>query len=165
MAMDVDRSLPQWARVEGTIMTTARVMRRAYDRVFAEFGLNLAEATVLAHLVDGNLTQSELARRVGTSRARIGGLIDALEPKRAVRRVAHATDRRVWLVTLTSEGHSLWERAGAADRELRKRMRITTTAQQREQLDRVLTRIQKNALDFLDDASEPQPASRPNRTG
>lgn len=152
--MDMQRSVPQWARVEGTIMSTARAMRRAYDRVFAEFGLNLAEATVLAHLVDCELTQSELARRVGTSRARIGGLIDALEFKGAVRRVAHATDRRVWLVTLTQEGHSLWERAGAADRELRKRMRITTTAQQRDQLDQVLTQIQKNALDFLDEAAE-----------
>jgi len=158
--MDGQRSVPQWARVEGTIMSTARVMRRAYDRVFAEFGLNLAEATVLAHLVDGELTQSELARRIGTSRARIGALIDALEVKGAVRRVAHATDRRVWLVTLTQEGHALWERAGAADRELRKRMRITTTAQQRDQLDLVLTQIQKNALDFLDEATEPPPTPR-----
>lgn len=162
--MDVQRSVPQWARVEGTIMSTARVMRRAYDRVFAEFGLNLAEATVLAHLIDGELTQSELARRVGTSRARIGGLIDALEPKGAVRRVAHATDRRMWLVTLTQGGHALWESAGAADRDLRKRLRAGTTAQQRDQLDKALNLIQKNARDLLiDEATEAPP--RPNREG
>ena len=132
-------------------MVVARLMRRAYDRVFSGFGLNLAEATVLAHLVDGALTQSELARRVGTSRARIGALIDSLEARGALRREADATDRRVWLVTLTREGHALWERAVVADRTLRKHLRKSTTAQQREQLDEVLTLIQKNALAFLNE--------------
>jgi MarR family transcriptional regulator for hemolysin len=131
-------------------MSTARVMRRAYDRAFSDIGINLAEATILAHLVDGQLTQSELARRVGTSRARIGGSIDSLVPKGAVRRVADVTDRRVWLVTLTDEGHAIWERSVAADRELRKRIRVGTTNKQREELDKLLTLIQKNVLDLLD---------------
>ncbi|WP_202931478.1 MarR family winged helix-turn-helix transcriptional regulator [Mycobacterium neumannii] len=130
-------------------MSTARVMRRAYDQAFSDIGINLAEATILAHLVDGQLTQSELARRVGTSRARIGGSIDSLVPKGAVRRVAHATDRRVWLVTLTDEGRAIWERSVAADRELRKRIRVGTTKKQREEIDKVLTLIQKNVVDIL----------------
>jgi MarR family transcriptional regulator, transcriptional regulator for hemolysin len=144
------RGEPPWVRFEGTIMSTARVMRRAYDRAFSDIGINLAEATILAHLVDGQLTQSELARRVGTSRARIGGSIDSLVPKGAVRRVADVTDRRVWLVTLTDEGHAIWERSVAADRELRKRIRVGTTNKQREELDKLLTLIQKNVLDLLD---------------
>ena len=151
--MSDQRSEPPWARVEGTIMSTARAMRRAYDRAFADIGINLAEATILAHLVDGQLTQSELARRVGTSRARIGGSIDSLVPKGAVERVADAADRRIWLVTLTDEGRSMWERSVAADRELRKRIRVGTTAKQREQLDEVLTALHKNLLDHLDDGT------------
>ena len=151
--MSDQRSEPPWARVEGTIMSTARAMRRAYDRAFADIGINLAEATILAHLVDGQLTQSELARRVGTSRARIGGSIDSLVPKGAVERVADPVDRRIWLVTLTDEGRSMWERSVAADRELRKRIRVGTTAKQREQLDEVLTALHKNLLDHLDDGS------------
>ena len=146
-------SEPPWARVEGTIISTARAMRRAYDRVFSDIGINLAEATILAHLVDGQLTQSELARRVGTSRARIGGTIDSLVPKGAVRRVADAADRRVWLVNLTDEGRAMWERSVAADRELRKRIRVGTTKKQREQLDEALTLIQKNLVGFLDEDS------------
>lgn len=133
-------------------MSTARVMRRVYDRGFSDCGLNLAEATVLAHLVDGELTQSEIARRMGTSRARVGGLVDSLEPKGAVRRVAHPTDRRVWLVTLTDKGRALWKRTMDADRELRKHIRKGTTVQQRQQLDEVLTLVQKNVLDFLGEA-------------
>ena len=153
--MSDQRSEPPWARVEGTIMSTARAMRRAYDRAFADIGINLAEATILAHLVDGQLTQSELARRVGTSRARIGGSIDSLVPKGAVERVADAADRRIWLVTLTDEGRSMWERSVAADRELRKRIRVGTTAKQREQLDEVLTALHKNLLAHLDEGSWP----------
>lgn len=158
--MNDQRSVPEWARIEGTIMSTARVMRRAYDQVFSEFSLNLAEATVLAHLIGGELTQSEIARRVGTSRARIGGLIDSLEPKGAVRRVADAKDRRVWLVTLTKQGRALWERTGAADRELRKHLRMGTTKQQRDQLDDVLTQIQMNALAFLDEGNGSEGAAK-----
>jgi MarR family transcriptional regulator for hemolysin len=151
--MSDQRGEPPWARVEGTIMSTARAMRRAYDRAFADIGINLAEATILAHLVDGQLTQSELARRVGTSRARIGGSIDSLVPKGAVERVADTADRRIWLVTLTDEGRSMWERSVAADRELRKRIRVGTTAKQREQLDEVLTVLHKNLLAHLDEGS------------
>jgi MarR family transcriptional regulator for hemolysin len=131
-------------------MATARTMRRAYDRAFADIGINLAEATILAHLVDGQLTQSELARRVGTSRARIGGSIDSLVPKGAVERVPDAADRRVWLVTITDEGRLMWKRSVAADHALRKRIRLGTTANQRDQLDEVLTLIHKNLLNILD---------------
>jgi len=149
--MTDQRGEPPWARVEGTVMSTARAMRRAYDRAFADIGINLAEATILAYLVGGQLTQSELARRVGTSRARIGGSIDSLVPKGAVRRVADKADRRVWLVTLTDEGRAMWERSVVADRELRKRIRMGTTVKQREQLDEVLALIQKNLLEYVDE--------------
>src|SRR5262245_16896121 len=148
--MNHQSSQPPWTRVEGTIMSTARTMRRAYDRAFADIGINLAEATILAHLVDGQLTQSELARRVGTSRARIGGSIDSLVPKGAVERVADAADRRVWLVTITDEGRLMWKRSVAADRALRKRIRLGTTEKQRDQLDEVLTLIHTNLLNILD---------------
>lgn len=134
-------------------MSTARAMRRAYDRAFADIGINLAEATILAHLVDGQLTQSELARRVGTSRARIGGSIDSLVPKGAVRRVADKADRRVWLVTITDQGRAMWQRSVTADRELRKRIRAGTTAKQREHLDEVLTVVCKNITDYLEGGS------------
>ncbi|MCU1449143.1 MAG: putative MarR family transcriptional regulator, partial [Acidimicrobiales bacterium] len=63
-------------------MSTARAVRRAYDRRFRETGVNLGEASVLAHLADGGpLTQVELATRIGTGRANVGLLIDSLERK------------------------------------------------------------------------------------
>ncbi|VEG43679.1 Uncharacterised protein [Mycolicibacterium flavescens] len=55
----------------------------------------------------------------------------------------------MWLVTLTDEGRAIWERSVAADRELRKRIRVGTTKKQREEIDKVLTLIQKNVVDIL----------------
>ena len=76
---------PPWSRVEGTLMSAARSVRRAYDAAFAEIGINLSEASILAHLANsGAITQVELARRIGASRARIGVHVDTLEAKQAV---------------------------------------------------------------------------------
>ena len=136
---------PPWSRVEGTLMTTARAVRQAYDQYFANLGVNLAEASVLAHLGDGgSLMQVELARRIGTSRARIGVHIDSLQGKGAVERQADPTDRRVWIISLTPKGRDLWARTVAVDGYVRGYLRAGTTAAERKDLDGLLQRIHRN---------------------
>ncbi len=155
-----DLGAPSWTRVEGTLMSTARAVRRAYDHVFSEIDLNLSEASVLAHLADsGPITQVELARRIGNSRARIGVNVDTLEGKGAVMRRADPQDRRVWLVGLTPTGRQLWERSVELDVSLRRRMRHGTTAAARDQLDTALRQIEQNVAALL--AGEPDAASTP----
>lgn len=100
---------PPWSRVEGTLISTARAVRRTYDRCFAHLGFNLAEASVLAHLGDGGpLSQVELSRGTDAGRARIGVIIDSLHAKGAVERHPDPADRRVWLVRLPAAGRALW---------------------------------------------------------
>ena len=71
-------------------MSTARAVRRAYDRCLAEVGVNL--------------TQVQLARRIGTSRARVGVHIDSLQVKGAVdRRAIPPTDES----ELTGDGNDV----------------------------------------------------------
>jgi DNA-binding MarR family transcriptional regulator len=136
---------PPWSRVEGTLMSTARAVRRAYDRCLADVGVNLTEASILAHLGDaGPLTQVDLARRIGTSRARVGVHIDSLQDKDAIERRAHPTDRRVWMVHLTPAGHDLWTRTIDIDRFVRSYLRAGTTSAERHQLDTLLARIERN---------------------
>jgi MarR family transcriptional regulator, transcriptional regulator for hemolysin len=143
---DEDREVPAWTRVEGTLMATARSVRRAYDAALAKVDLNLSEASVLAHLATGGpLPQVELARRIGTGRARIGAHIDSLERKGAVRRDADPADRRVWLVSVTRSGRRLWQRSVEVDRVLRRTLREGTTAAERDEVDRVLSRFRSNA--------------------
>lgn len=136
---------PPWSRPEGTLMATARAVRRAYDRRLAEVGVNLTEASVLAHLGDGgSLTQVQLARRIGTSRARVGAHVDALAAKGAVERRADPADRRVWRVGLTPSGAELWKRTIEVDREVRGHLRAGLSAADRALLDALLERVRAN---------------------
>jgi MarR family transcriptional regulator for hemolysin len=142
---------PPWSRVEGTLLSTARAVRRAYDAAFAELGVNLSEASVLAHLRDGGpLTQTELARRIGTGRARMGAWIDSLVAKGAVVREADPHDRRVWNVALTPDGQHLWEQTARVDRTIRKVLRAGSTPEDRARLDALLTLINRNADTLVD---------------
>jgi MarR family transcriptional regulator, transcriptional regulator for hemolysin len=142
---------PPWSRVEGTLLSTARAVRRAYDAAFEELGVNLSEASVLAHLRDGGaLTQTELARRVGTGRARMGAWIDSLVAKGAVVREADPNDRRVWKVALTPDGQHLWEQTARVDRTIRKVLRAGSTTEDRARLDALLTLINRNADTLVD---------------
>jgi MarR family transcriptional regulator for hemolysin len=137
---------PPWSRVEGTLLSTARAVRRAYDAALAKAGVNLSEASVLAHLQSGGpLTQTELARRIGTGRARVGAWIDGLVDKGAVAREADPLDRRVWSVVLTPAGHTLWAETARIDRSIRRVLRDGTTADDRARLDALLTRVNRNA--------------------
>jgi DNA-binding MarR family transcriptional regulator len=131
-------------------MSTARDVRRAYDKGLSELGLNLAEAAVLAHLAHTpQVTQAELARLVGKSRARLGVHVDSLEAKGAVRREADPNDRRVWLISVTPQGNQLWERSVDIDRAIRARLRAGTTSAERAQLDSMLSRIHANVAELL----------------
>lgn len=154
---------PPWSRPEGTLMSTARAVRRAYDRCLAKVGVNLTEASILAHLGDGgSLTQVQLARRIGTSRARVGVHIDSLQGKGAVERRAHPTDRRVWMVCLTPQGEALWAATIDVDRKVRGHLRAGTTPAEREQLDQLLARIQRNAeaIPEVTPSTTPEPVGR-----
>lgn len=76
-----------WSRFEGTLLNTLRIARRTYDGALAAIGINLAEATVLAYLESsGVLSQVQLARRIGTGKARIGAYIGSLQVAGAVQR-------------------------------------------------------------------------------
>jgi MarR family transcriptional regulator for hemolysin len=146
MTVGHELDAPPWSRVEGTLLSTARAVRRAYDAALAELGVNLSEASVLAHLRDGGpLTQTDLARRIGTGRARMGAWIDGLVAKGVVVREADPHDRRVWKVALTPEGQSLWAETARVDRSIRKALREGTTGEDRARLDALLTVINRNA--------------------
>ena len=145
---------PPWSRVEGTLMSTARAVRRAYDAALAELSVNLSEASVLAHLQDaGPLTQTELARRIGTGRARMGAWIDGLVAKGAVERRADPHDRRVWNVALTPIGQDLWHETVQIDRRIRKVLRAGSSPDDRARLDALLTLINRNADTLLEGGS------------
>ncbi len=71
----------------------------------AHLGLSASEINALATLADGRArTVSELAADVGTRPTTVSSVLDRLERRRHITRVAHDGDRRAVLVKLTPTG-------------------------------------------------------------
>lgn len=148
---------PPWLRVESTLMATSRAIRDAYDARFAELDLNLTQASLLVFLHEaGPLKQTQLARRLGLGRAATGALIDQLEGRGLVERQADPADRRAWLVTITPKGKDLVEPINEIDRVLRGQLRLDISREERQQLAKLLLRLQSNLARILSEA-EPSP--------
>lgn len=137
-------------------MATARAIRQAYDLRFADLGLNLSEASLLAYVAEiGPLTQTRLAEGLGLGRAATGSVIDSLEQAGFVVRQPDPLDRRVWLVDVTVVGRQLVQEVDARDVILRKELRTGISREDRHQLAEVLVRLGNNLADILaDDETE-----------
>ena len=145
---------PPWQRVESTLMATARAIRDVYDASFAALDLNLTQASLLVFVQEsGPLRQTQLARRLGLGRAATGTTVDLLERRGLVERQADPQDRRAWLVTITSAGKDLVEPINAIDREVRAELRHDISRAERQQLARLLLRLQGNVARILADTS------------
>jgi MarR family transcriptional regulator for hemolysin len=141
---------PPWRRFESTLMATSKSIRRAYDLLFAEIGLNLSEACLLEYVVEhGPMSQTQVAERIGMGRAPAGTIVDNLSNRALLRRTPDAADRRVWLLTVTDEGIKLAERIGEVDKDLRTKMRRGLSQVERELLADILIRIRANLTSVL----------------
>jgi MarR family transcriptional regulator, transcriptional regulator for hemolysin len=136
---------PPWRRVDGTIMATARAIRKVYDDALGDLSLSLPEASLLAYIAENEpLTQTQLAARLGNGKASLGTRIDHLERLDAIQRRPHSSDRRVWLVHLTERGREYVDAVSEIDRNLRGQLRQGIGRAEREQLAHTLTRLQQN---------------------
>jgi DNA-binding MarR family transcriptional regulator len=136
---------PPWLRVESTLMSAARGIRRAYDIRLSELGLNLSEAILLAYTLEsGPVMQADLARHMGVGRAAMGSLIDALEGRGWVERRPKPGDRRVWLVAITPSGEQAAEQVTKIDERLRSELRAGISRKERRELNQLLNRLREN---------------------
>tara|TARA_Y100001970_G_scaffold10252_1_gene12118 strand:+ start:21934 stop:22404 length:471 start_codon:yes stop_codon:yes gene_type:complete len=111
---------PPWASIEWSIMRAAREIRKSFDAIFNDFGLNLSGAALLALVMEhGPLSQTKLGTSLQMGRASAGALVDDLETRGIVRRQASPSDKRVWLVELTDEGQELANQIEQRHRKLR----------------------------------------------
>lgn len=150
MGTEHELDAPPWLRVESTIMATARAVRQAYDLRFAELGLNLSEASLLAYVEEsGALTQTRLAERLGIGRAAMGSVIDSLEKRGLVERNPDPDDRRVWLVDLTASGKEMVQQVTERDVVLRKELRAGISRDDRQKLAEVLVALGNNLAAVL----------------
>ncbi|SEU36616.1 MarR family winged helix-turn-helix transcriptional regulator [Stigmatella erecta] len=94
-----------------TMLRLAQDLTEGYDAHFARHGLSQGRFIILIHLLDaedsgrGGWTPAELAEHAGVSRATMTGLMDTLEKDGFISRENHPSDRRMYTVRLTPQGH------------------------------------------------------------
>jgi MarR family transcriptional regulator, transcriptional regulator for hemolysin len=148
------------ARIEMSILRTARVLRRAFNSSLAPFGLNLTEASLMSFIRQhGPLSQRQLADLLQISRPFAGTVIDSLERRGLVSRQADPTDRRVWLIHLTIEADAFVDAFEEVDRSLRADFRKGLSREERRHLAELLLCVEDNGIGVIA-ALEDGPAER-----
>ena len=94
------------------VLSAANVMVKESHRLFRPHGISEAQFNVLNVLgpAAAGLSQRELSDVLVVDRSNITGLLDRMGKSGWVQRADHPNDRRVYLVTLTSEGRKLWQK-------------------------------------------------------
>jgi DNA-binding MarR family transcriptional regulator len=103
-----------WGRRSGvllTILSSERAIIRAMTASAAKDGLTLPQFSVLGVLARvGPVPMSRLSAELRVTPPNVTGMVDRLERKELVRRLASPGDRRKKEIRLTAKGESLYER-------------------------------------------------------
>ena len=132
-------------QLEFLIVEVARLQLRVYNRRFVATGLNQSQVAALIHLdrVE-QLSQTDLARRIGMRKAAAGTLIDGLEGKGLVERTRSREDRRLQLVSITDAGRAVVDEVDHMGEQLGTALRTGVTRDERAQLVSILQRLRDN---------------------
>jgi|SRR5579859_135915 len=97
---------PKATEAAMNIVRTADLLVRRIGELVQPFGLSPSSGLALGILADAGtpLPPNQIADRLIISRATMTGLLDSLEKRGYVRRLPHATDRRMLLIELTDTG-------------------------------------------------------------
>jgi DNA-binding MarR family transcriptional regulator len=132
-------------QLEFLLTEVVRLQLRVYNQRFRATGLNQSQVTALIHLdrVE-ELTQTDLASRLGMGKAATGTLIEGLEGKGLLERRRGQGDRRLQLVSITDAGRDVVEQVDRMAEELGTEYRRGITRDERLQLVSVLRRLREN---------------------
>jgi DNA-binding MarR family transcriptional regulator len=132
-------------QLEFLLAEVVRLQLRIYNRRFRATGLNQSQVAALVHLDRGEeLSQSELAARLGMRKAATGTLVDGLESKSLVERTRSLSDRRLQLVSITEEGQRLVDEVDHMAKGLGTELRRGVSRGERAQLISILQRLRSN---------------------
>ncbi len=110
------------------------LLRERWTQQLERFDLSVSDFVVLELCAPRPAKTSEIARRIGITAAGTTDVIDRLEARHLVRRVADPQDRRVVLVQLAPAGRRLYQEAKFTRREAHR------------SLDDVMNREERRAL-------------------
>jgi MarR family transcriptional regulator for hemolysin len=123
----------------------ARVVSRAFDDALGEAGGSLPVWLVLLNTkTRRSANQRELAEAVGVREATLTHHLNAMEADGLLTRRRDESNRRIHVVELTEAGEAAFLRLRDAAVAFDRRLRRGMTAEELEQLDRLLGRLAAN---------------------
>jgi DNA-binding MarR family transcriptional regulator len=132
-------------QLEFLLTELVRLQVRVYNSRFRATGLNQSQVAALIHLERiEQLSQSDLARRLGMRKAAAGTLIEGLEGKGLVERSRGRDDRRVQLVSITDAGRRVVDEVDHMAEQLGNDYRQGTSREERAQFVATLQRLRAN---------------------
>jgi DNA-binding MarR family transcriptional regulator len=132
-------------QLEFLLTEVVRLQLRVYNGRFRTTGLNQSQVAALIHLdrVE-EISQTELAERLGMQKAAAGTLIDGLEGKGLVERTRSSEDRRLQLVSITDAGRRVVDEVDHMGEALGTALRQGISREERTQLVSILQRLREN---------------------
>lgn len=133
--------------------TLGLLFRQVRDAMWAQMERELARAgheltfsqyVALKELAHGPAGVTELARAAQLHPGAMTRLLDRLEERDIVRRVADPTDRRAWRIHMTDAGASLWADVSDCGHRVREQAMRGMDSDDRERLTALLTQVRDN---------------------
>ncbi len=135
--LDLDRFLPYRLAV-----LAARVSRRLAREYADEFGIDIAEWRIIAHLAGGEVVSvRDIHARVNLEKPRVSRAVERLALRGLVDKTASAADGRLVELRLTGPGRALYEKIVPRALSLEARLLDVLTHREREILDRALSKL------------------------
>jgi len=135
--------------IPGLVFQVAREVRGALDRQLSTHGVTAQQATLARLLRAWERRQRpspfQIAARLGTDGAGTTRLLDRLEKKGVVVRLAGTGDRRLVVVELTETGKAIAARATPSFQLVNKRLLAGFSEAEVKQLRSMLSRLRDNA--------------------
>ena len=120
-----------------------------------KFGMTSVEWRTLAPLGRGGpMSASRISEETVMDKSNVSRAVQRLIDRRLVRRTPDAADRRRMVVELTPEGRSLYDAMSATSQDRQDRLISVLTAAERREFDRLLRKIEGQAISLLDETGE-----------
>ncbi|WP_052108182.1 MarR family winged helix-turn-helix transcriptional regulator [Aerolutibacter daejeonensis] len=120
-----------WAQMERELAAAG------YDLTFSQY-------VTLKELANGPAGVTELARVAQLHPGAMTRLLDRLEERGIVQRVADPADRRAWRIHMTEAGQSLWTNVSHCGHRVREQAMRGMSDDDRERLTTLLTQVRDN---------------------
>ncbi|HEV7558753.1 MAG TPA: MarR family transcriptional regulator [Kofleriaceae bacterium] len=118
-----------------------RLAREQCDRL----GITATQLSVIKMLEQvGDLSLSELSKRMATTNSTVTGIVDRMESAGLVERARSEEDRRVWIIRLTTQGKKVAEKAKVSPWEILKGALAELPPTDQERLTAILKKLVNN---------------------